>query len=92
MPFYGVPPETATISTISCAVLAFYGETDTRLIDSLPEVTAAMQAAGVDFTAKIYENAGHAFFNDTSALMYRADAAVDSWQRTLAFLETALKA
>ena len=92
VPFYGVPPETATISTISCAVLAFYGETDTRLIDSLPEVTAAMQAAGVDFTAKIYENAGHAFFNDTSALMYRADAAVDSWQRTLAFLETALKA
>ena len=91
VPFYGVPPETATISTIEGAVLAFYGETDTKLIDSLPEVTAAMQAGGVDFTAKIYENAGHAFFNDTNVLMYRANAAVDSWQRTLAFLDTAIE-
>lgn len=92
VPFYGAPPETATVSKITCPVLAFYGETDTNLIDSLPEVTAAMQAGGIDFTPKVYENAGHAFFNDTNAFMYRADAAADSWQRTLAFLDTALGA
>jgi len=86
VPFYGAPPEIATVSRIVCPVLAFYGETDTTLIDSLPEVTAAMQTSGIDFTAKLYENAGHAFFNDTNEFMYRADAAADSWQRTLAFL------
>ena len=92
VPFYGAPPETATVSHIVGPVLAFYGETDTDLIDSLPEVTAAMQASGIDFTAKVYENAGHAFFNDTNVVMYRADAAADSWQRTLAFLDGALAA
>ena len=90
VPFYGAPPESTTVSKIAGPVLAFYGETDTSLIDSLPEVTAAMQAGGVDFTPKVYQNAGHAFFNDTNAFMYRADAATDSWSRTLAFLDGAL--
>lgn len=86
VPFYGAPPEGAAVSKIAAPVLAFYGETDEKLIQSLPEVTAAMQAAGVDFTAKVYENAGHAFFNDTNPFAYRADAAADSWRRTLDFL------
>lgn len=90
VPFYGAPPESTNVSKIAGPVLAFYGETDRALIDSLPEVTAAMQAAGIDFTPKVYENAGHAFFNDTNAFMYRADAAADSWTRTLAFLDQAL--
>jgi carboxymethylenebutenolidase len=91
VPFYGSPPQITSVSTIACPVLAFYGETDARLMDSLPEVTAAMQSAGVDFTAKVYGNAGHAFFNDTNPFMYRPDAAADSWRRTLAFLDTALE-
>jgi carboxymethylenebutenolidase len=92
VPFYGAPPEIATVSRIVGPVLAFYGETDTTLIDSLPELTAAMQTASIDFTAKVYGNAGHAFFNDTNEFMYRADAAADSWTRTLAFLDHALDA
>ena len=72
------------------AVLAFYGETDTTLIDSLPEVTAAMRTAGIDFPAKVYENAVHAFFTETNAFMYRADAAADSVTRPIAFLARAL--
>jgi len=90
VPFYGAPPESTTVSEIAGPVLAFYGETDATLIDSLPEVTAAMQAGGVDFTAKVYENAGHAFFNDTNEFMYREAPAADSWTRTLAFLDRAL--
>lgn len=92
VPFYGAPPESTTVANIIGPVLAFYGETDERLITSLPEVTAAMEDAGVDFTAKVYENAGHAFFNDSNRFMYRADAASDSWARTLEFLENALSA
>ena len=90
VPFYGAPSDISTVSTIAGPVLAFYGATDSGLIDSLSDVTAAMRAGGIDFTAKVYEDAGHAFFNDTAAAMYRADAAADSWQRTLAFLDGAL--
>jgi carboxymethylenebutenolidase len=86
VPFYGQPPETADLARILCPVLAFYGETDERLIESLPEVTENMHAAGVDFASHVYENAGHAFFNDTNPVMYRADVAADAWSRTIAFL------
>jgi carboxymethylenebutenolidase len=68
-------------------VFAFYGENDPPLIDALPEVTSAMQAAGVDFRSKVYEGAGHAFFNDTNPFAYRPEAASDAWGRTLAFLD-----
>lgn len=90
VPFYGAPPENTTISNIACPVLAFYGETDEKLMASLPEVTASMQSAGVDFVAKVYDDAGHAFFNDTNEFMYRQHPAVDSWSRALGFLGTVL--
>ena len=90
VPFYGAPPEGTSIPNIAGPILAFYGETDENLMTSLPEVSAAMQAAGVHFTAKVYENAGHAFFNDTNEFMYRELPAADSWRRTIAFLDEVL--
>ena len=44
-----------------------------------------MAASGVDFTAQVYPDAAHAFFNDTGS-RYRPDDAADAWARTLAFL------
>jgi dienelactone hydrolase len=35
----------------------------------------------------VFESAGHAFFNDTNAVMYNADAATRSWPLALEFLE-----
>ncbi|MGN7150012.1 dienelactone hydrolase family protein [Arthrobacter sp. SAFR-179] len=51
-----------------------------------------MRAAGVDFEAVVYPGTGHAFFNDTNRYTYNAEAAEDSWKRTLAFLERSLSA
>lgn len=44
-------------------------------------------AAGVPYELYIYEEANHAFHNDTSAARYHEAAAKRSWQRTLAFFE-----
>jgi carboxymethylenebutenolidase len=87
IPFYGTAPAAEAIAGISCPVLAFYGGTDTALMDALPGVTEAMASAGVDFTATVFEQAGHAFFNDTNSVMYNADAATRSWPLALEFLE-----
>jgi carboxymethylenebutenolidase len=92
VPFYGSPPEHADIGAIHCPVLAFYGDQDQRLMDSLPAVTEAMTAAGVDFTAKVYPGVGHAFFNDANPHSYDGTAAEDAWQRTLAALEVNIPA
>jgi carboxymethylenebutenolidase len=87
IPYYGQPPETADLQNITAPILAFYGQEDERLITGLPKVTEAMKAAGVDFTAKVYDDAGHAFFNDTNPHTYRKEDADDAWKRTLAFLD-----
>jgi carboxymethylenebutenolidase len=51
-----------------------------------------MTDAGVDFTAKVYDGTGHAFFNDTNPHTYNAEIASDAWERSLAFLEAAVLA
>src|SRR4051812_26047245 len=89
-PFYGVPPITTEVDRITVPVLAFYGDRDRRLMDSLPQVREAMAAAGADFTAVVYEGVGHAFFNDTNPNAYDAATAADAWQRTLGFLRAHL--
>jgi len=90
VPFYGAPPETTDLVHLDCPVLALYGETDERLIDSLPDVTARMKDAGVDFGAHVYPGAGHAFFNDTNPVTYRPEVAADAWTRSLDFLRGSL--
>ena len=87
VPFYGSAPSTEDIARVACPVLALYGQEDTRLIEALPEVTEAFTAAGKDFTAHVYPDTGHAFFNDTNPHSYNAADAADAWTRTTAFLD-----
>lgn len=91
VPFYGQPPAISELRTISCPILAFYGDQDERIMQSLPEVTEAMADAGVAFTPQVYAGARHAFFNDSNPVTYDRDAAVDAWKRTLAFLSHSLE-
>jgi carboxymethylenebutenolidase len=86
VPFYGSAPAADDIARIGCPVLALYGREDTRLIEALPEVTDAFRAADKDFTAHVYPDTGHAFFNDTNPHAYNAADAADAWTRSTAFL------
>ena len=89
VPWYGSAPAAEDIARISSPVLAIYGSIDERLMAALPGVRADMAGAGVDFTAKVYEGAKHAFFNDTGS-NYDRDAAADAWPLALSFLEKEL--
>ncbi|CAN5393017.1 hypothetical protein BH11ACT5_BH11ACT5_27110 [soil metagenome] len=85
VPWYGAAPPADEIARITSPVLAIYGGIDERLITALPDVTAQMAEAGVDFTAEVYEGAKHAFFNDTGS-NYDRDAAAAAWPLALDFL------
>jgi len=87
VPFYGQPPMPDEISKISVPILAFYGDEDERLIETLPKLREDMKARNKQFEAIVYPNAGHAFFNDTNKNRYRAEPARDSWEKSLAFLK-----
>lgn len=90
VPFYGAPPATADLAHLDCPVLGLYGETDERLMQSLPEVTQRMHDAGAQFVSHVYPGAGHAFFNDTNPVSYRPEVAADAWIRSLEFLRETL--
>lgn len=93
VPFYGhAGYSTAELATITCAVLAFYGEDDARLVEDLPDLTERMKEAGVDFRPTVFPGAGHAFFNDSNPLVYRAEPARIAWGQTLDFLAEQLTA
>jgi carboxymethylenebutenolidase len=90
VPFYGPNPPLADVSKIRAAVLAIYGERDTRINAGIPAVREALQQAGVTHEIVIYPEADHAFFNDTGP-RYNAAAARAAWQRTTAWFERYLK-
>ena len=87
LPYYGQPPQAAEIPKIQAPILAFYGDKDERLMETLPELKEGMAAAGKNFEAVVYPETGHAFFNDTNPMTYKAEAAQDAWQKSLAFLK-----
>jgi carboxymethylenebutenolidase len=82
VPFYGPPPPVADVPKIQAAVLAIYGENDTRINSTIPAMEAAMAEHGKTFETVVYPGADHAFHNDTSS-RYNPEAAQDAWARTL---------
>jgi carboxymethylenebutenolidase len=90
-PFYGPNPPLEDVPRIRAAVLAVYGELDTRINAGIPAIRDAMQRANVVHEIRIYPGADHAFFNDTGA-RYHREAAADAWRRVLEWFQRYLRA
>jgi carboxymethylenebutenolidase len=86
VPFYGPHPPLEDVPNIRAAILAIYGELDSRIDAGIPEIEQAMMANNKIYEKIIYPNADHAFHNDTGS-RYNPDAAKDAWQRTLAWFD-----
>lgn len=92
VPYYGALPDPSVAANIKVPMLMNYAGLDTRINSGLPGFTAAMDAAGVDYTLHIYEGANHAFNNDTNEARYDKAASDLAWERTTAFFSRQLKA
>ena len=90
VPFYGVQPNAADAAKIKAAVLAPYGELDTRITSGWPAFDAALTAAHVPHAGYVYLGANHGFHNDTTP-RYDEAAAKLAWQRTLDWLNKSLR-
>jgi carboxymethylenebutenolidase len=86
VPFYGPHPLPASVPNINAAVLAVYGGLDSRINSGIPTIEQAMSENNKIYQKLIYENADHAFHNDTGS-RYAPDAARDAWEKTLAWFE-----
>ncbi|HZQ79027.1 MAG TPA: dienelactone hydrolase family protein [Acidimicrobiia bacterium] len=81
-PFYGPLPDNHDFSGAKAAVLAFYGETDSRVDATRDAAVAALAAADLPHEIKTEPGAGHAFFNETKPSFVRA-AAADAYAAVL---------
>lgn len=92
VPFYGIPEDLSCIANLSCPVLFFGGAKDQWItVEKMERLRAALQQNGKDGEVKIYEEADHAFFNDTRPEVYNATDAADAWQRLLTFFRQHLQ-
>lgn len=90
--YYVMPHGRPDFAGIHGPVLGHFGTADAFVpVDDAKALEAELRDAGVDVTFHFYENAGHAFFNDTNRLgTYDEDLARTSWERTVSFLRSAL--
>ena len=85
--YYGVlPMAQADNANIQAPILGHYADNDGFLkVDAVRELEGTLKGLGKDVQFHIYEGTEHAFFNDSRSDVYNAEAAKQSWERTLAF-------
>lgn len=86
VPFYGPAPDVEDVPNIRAAILAIYGELDSRINSGIPTIEQAMAENNKIYEKIIYPNADHAFHNDTGP-RYNPEASKDAWEHTLAWFE-----
>jgi carboxymethylenebutenolidase len=70
---------------LSCALLGLFGADDNHPSPAEnADLAAALDKLGKTYDFHTYEGAGHAFLN-VSRVGYRAEAAMDAWERIFAF-------
>lgn len=77
---------------LKAPLLLIYGENDNGVPASQGiELEKKLRAMGKNVDAVVYDDAGHAFFNDTRPEVYNRKAAEDAWSRTLQLFRRNLK-
>ncbi len=62
-------------------VLSFYGGQDESIpLEDRAKTKQLLESAKINYAEEVYEQAGHAYFNDSRAERYNADAAKESWE------------
>jgi carboxymethylenebutenolidase len=90
--YYVMPHGKPDFSGIKGPVLGHFGTADEFVsVEAAQALEAEISDAGADVTFHLYEDAGHAFFNDTNRLgTFDPELAQTSWERTVEFLRSAL--
>jgi carboxymethylenebutenolidase len=87
--FYGIHPAVKLeLDGLKAPFLGLYAENDTSVPPTaVTGLEAKLLAHGKTCEFKIYEDAEHAFFNDTRPEVYHEEYAKDAWERVLNFYE-----
>lgn len=91
--FYGIHPEVhPEYDTLQAPFLGFFAENDPMVTpEDAHTLKGHLEDAGKEVTIYIYDDADHAFFNDTREEVYNELHAHDSWARMLKFYKKNVK-
>ncbi len=89
VPFYGGQAPAEDVPKIKAPLLLHYAELDTRVNEGWPAYEAALKENKKEYTAHMYPNVNHGFYNDTTP-RYDKAAAELAWKRTLDFFNEKL--
>lgn len=92
VPYYGRVPSAEDVAKIRAPIMAHYGALDKNINQGIPGFEEGLKKHNKKYSIFIYDNANHAFNNDTSEDRYNKQAAELAWKRTIAFLKENLKA
>ena len=68
-------------------VLSFYGGQDESIpAEDRTKTKALLEEAKLSYRAEVFEQAGHAYFNDSRAERYNVEAATESWEIIKGFI------
>ena len=88
--FYGNHPAPEDAAKVKAPLLIHFAGIDERINASWPAYEAALESAGIRYTAHHYPGTQHGFNNDTTPRFDAASAKL-AWERTLAFFDQTLK-
>ena len=85
--YYVMPHGKPDFSKVEAPVIGHFGTNDDFVaVDDAKALEQELRDAGVDAKFEFYEDAGHAFFNDTDRLgTYHEGHAKSAWEKTVGF-------
>jgi len=89
--YYGRQPAPEQVAKIKAPMMLHYAGLDERINAGIPDFKSALDASGVSYEMFTYDNANHAFNNDTNAARYDEKAAEVAWNRTVTFFKDRLR-
>lgn len=89
--YYGPAPDPSEAVRVQAPLMIHHAGRDARIAQTLWPWITALRDAGKRVTYYNYEDAEHAFNNDTSAERYNKAAADLAWRRTLRFFRQHLR-
>ena len=89
--YYGRQPASEQVAKIKAPMMLHYAGLDERINAGIPDFKSALDASGVSYEMFTYDDANHAFNNDTNAARYDEKAAEVAWNRTVTFFKDRLR-
>jgi carboxymethylenebutenolidase len=90
--YYGRSPSIGSLQRVQAPVLGFYGGSDARVNETIPDAEAELSRLGKSFEKHIYEGAGHGFLERQDGQDgANLKASQQAWPRTIEFLKQHLE-